>query len=278
MRRCLVVAVCLLATAIETRAQDFEMPTLRGTAPYIPAPPVYTRWSGVYGGGQLGIAILNTDFSSAFSQLNIFDSGQPLTAPFGRVSSWASLGNSNRNAGSYGGFIGYNSQWEDAVFGIELSYNRSSMFASASDSRCYSQTNANCHAAITLGDANTYNATVNATASARITDYGSLRGRAAWSFGNFLPYALAGVAVGRAQVVRSATANATPTSTGTAFVHTEIDSRIRFTWGYALGGGLDFLIMPNVFVRGEYEYIHFNPVGNIDLSVSTARVGAGLKF
>ena len=39
----------------------------------------------------------------------------------------------------------------------------------------------------------------------RITDYGAARLRGGWVVGNFLPYATLGVAVGRANITRSAT-------------------------------------------------------------------------
>jgi outer membrane immunogenic protein len=183
-------------------------------------------------------------------------------------------------AASYGGFVGYNTQWDDAIIGIELNYNHSSLFGSWSSSRCYDETNLACFGAITLGDGNAYNATVVATTSARITDYGTLRGRGVWAYGNLLPYAFAGVALARAEVANAATVDATPTATslGVAFVHTERDARTRFTWGYSLGVGIDFLVTPNVFLRGEYEYIKLNAVGGVELAINTARFGAGVKF
>jgi opacity protein-like surface antigen len=84
----------------------------------------------------------------------------------------------------------------------------------------------------------------------------------------------------RAEVANAATVNATPTATslGVAFVHTERDARTRFTWGYSLGVGIDFLVTPNVFLRGEYEYIKLNAVGGVELAINTARFGAGVKF
>ncbi len=283
MRRCLValclLALCLLAFVTQTQAQDFDVPTLRGTSPFIPASPKYTRWAGFYGGGQIGLSNSNMDFRDAFDSANIFDPGNQLTAPLGLVSTWGAFGQKNVRSTSYGGFVGYNVQFSEAVVGLEVNYNRTNAFGSASDTRCYSDTNPSCFGEISLGG-NDYNVNVTALASVNITDYGTFRGRAGWAYGNFLAYAIAGVAVARAEVIRTATADATPTPTslGTAFVHTETERRTRFTWGYSLGVGVDYLIMPNVFVRGEYEYIKLNPLANINLSINTARVGVGLKF
>lgn len=276
MRRCLIV-FCLLAFATPTHAQDFEMPTLRGSSPFVPAPPQYTRWAGFYGGGQIGLSSSNMDFRHAFDSSNIFDPANQLTGQLGLVSGWGAFGQKNIQSASYGGFVGYNVQFTDVVVGVEVNYSHTNASGSASDSRCYSDANASCFGAISLGG-DDYNVDVTATASTRITDYGSFRGRAGWVYDNFLAYAIAGVAVARAEVTRTATANATPVAAGTAFVQTETDRQTRFTWGYSLGVGVDYLIMPNVFVRGEYEYIRLNPVANINLSINTARVGVGAKF
>jgi len=45
-----------------------------------------------------------------------------------------------------------------------------------------------------------------------------------------------------------------------------------------VGGGLDYLVLPNVFLRGEYEYVSFAGVSGTKASINTARVGAGYRF
>jgi len=257
------------------------MPTLRGSSPFIPAKPQYTRWAGFYAGGQLGHVSASMDLSNAFDAVSIFNPGAPLTAPLGRVSGWGGFGPIDKRSSSYGGFVGYNTQWADAVVGLEVNYNRSSVNGSSSDFRCYSSAGSpGCAGAITLGNGFPYDANVTATASARITDYGTLRARGGWVIGTFMPYGIAGVAIARTDVRRTANAVFFAVNPGDPAVapHTESDIQTRFTWGYSLGAGVDFLVMPNVFVRGEYEHSRFSPVSNIKLNISTARVGAGLKF
>ena len=71
MRRLLVV-LGLLASISGTAAQEFEIPTLRGTDSFVPdAPgPLYRpRWSGFYIGGQIGYGVAGTDFVSSTSDL-----------------------------------------------------------------------------------------------------------------------------------------------------------------------------------------------------------------
>src|SRR5262245_29494550 len=64
MRRSLAV-LWLIALVSDVAAQEFEMPALRGSTPFVPAPPVYHNWSGFYGGGQVGAAPAGIGFGSS---------------------------------------------------------------------------------------------------------------------------------------------------------------------------------------------------------------------
>jgi opacity protein-like surface antigen len=114
-----------------------------------------------------------------------------------------------------------------------------------------------------------------------ITDYGTARARAGYIMKNFMPYAFVGLAVGRADITRSATVSGTETAGNTvtpfSFTGSETKNGAWLT-GWAAGGGLEVLMMPNVFLRGEYEYASFAGVSGIKASVSTVRIGAGLKY
>jgi outer membrane immunogenic protein len=278
MRR-LLVALCLLGFASHASAQDFDMPTLRGSSPFIPATPKYTRWAGVYAGGQVGYSLAHMDLGRAFADVNIFTSMNPTYSALGPVSRWASFQEGDHHAASYGGFAGYNAQWADVILGAEVNYNHTSLRAS-SNAHCSSSI-AVCPQPIQLGSpAFSYSAAIDATATARITDYGTFRGRGGWVYGNMLAYGLFGVAVGRVEVTRTATASFTPVNPAAPgqLPHTETDQLTRYAWGYTLGGGVDFLLASNVFLRAEYEFVWLNPVANVDLSINTARVGVGYKF
>ena len=41
---------------------------------------------------------------------------------------------------------------------------------------------------------------------------------------------------------------------------------------------MDVAVTTNLFVRGEFKYIFFAPVNSIQVSLWSARVGAGVKF
>ena len=53
----------------------------------------------------------------------------------------------------------------------------------------------------------------------------------------------------------------------------------HFIYGWSAGLGVDVMVMPNFFVRGEFEYVrlHRGP-GHQGADLGTARVGAGVKF
>jgi outer membrane immunogenic protein len=271
------------ASLTKAWAADYEpsdFPTLRGSAPYVPGPPRHVNWGGFYGGGQIGYGASSMDFSKAGNSINAFDSNVTLTAPFGSVSNWASLGTDNGKAATYGAFVGYNWQYDDIILGFEANYNHTNLFGSASDKRCYNTpTITGCLGAITLGDSNDYNATVTAAASMRIADYGTARLRAGWVVDNVLPYAMIGLAVGRAEVSRYATATAIPIGAGSAFTRTEgTFNSSMLTWGYSAGLGADWLLFPNVFVRAEYEFVKFFVVSDFRSQIHNGRLGLGMKF
>jgi outer membrane immunogenic protein len=119
-----------------------------------------------------------------------------------------------------------------------------------------------------------------------LTDYAEFRGRAGYVLGNVMPYGFVGFVVGRGDFNVSVTTDAAcmiPNSTLTAecegFPITSSDSRGNaFLYGGSVGVGFDWALTPNFFLRGEFEYVLFSPIANIDVSIINARVGAGVKF
>jgi len=93
---------------------------------------------------------------------------------------------------SYGGFIGYNWQLDDVVFGVELNINRSSFHQTAVNT-------ANSGYWVNYGG-NLFQIRSSIRRSQgdiSMSDYLTMRGRLGWAFGNFLPYMVAGVAFGQ---------------------------------------------------------------------------------
>ena len=99
-----------------------------------------------------------------------------------------------------------------------------------------------------------------------------------------------GLAVGRANITRSARVfghgnrcRATPTpcvpSRCVPFDFSTSEAKnAHFIYGWSAGVGVDVMLMPNFFVRAEFEYIGFTEAQGIQAQIGTARVGAGFKF
>jgi outer membrane immunogenic protein len=112
-----------------------------------------------------------------------------------------------------------------------------------------------------------------------------VRARAGYAFGQFLPYAVLGGAVGRFDYTNTSTVTVVqnPPGGGAASTFgpvTQSDSQQgKFGWGRVYGLGLDVAIMPNVFLHGEWETIAFTTnVGGIASSLNTVRAGVGVRF
>ena len=184
---------------------------------------------------------------------------------------------------SYGLFAGYNVQFSDVIFGVEFHYNRSSFSANAPVTPI---------GRIVTVNGVEYDVDIGGSASMSITDYGAARLRAGWIVDNFLAYGAVGLAVGRADITRSAQVSGTQTVVCTAvndppgcgiatpFTAQSINEskNAHFLYGWSAGGGVDVMLMPNFFVRGEIEYITFTKAQGILAQIGTARVGAGFKF
>jgi opacity protein-like surface antigen len=283
MRRWFVVAICLLGSAAPTFAGDFDVPTLRGTTAFIPAPPTYARWEGFYFGGQVGQGNAGMNFAGATRSLIHYLLRTTALEREQAPSEWGVLGGASSSGQTYGGFVGYNTQWSDAVVGIDLNYNRSSFFANAPVAPI---------ARVVSAGGNTYHVNISGDASMRIIDYGSARVRGGWAIGTFLPYATVGFAVGRADMTRSAqesgaenpptgypTVPCDPLTGCVEFAYSASDAKnAAWIYGWSVGGGLDVLLMPNFFVRAEYEYLSFAKTQGIEANLHSARIGAGIKF
>jgi len=282
MRRSLI-SLWLIALMSNAFAADYELPVLRGSTPFVPAPPVYTRWSGYYVGGQLSGSIAGGDFARSVGSLVSYAVRNSVLES--HVSNWTTLPKGDMHGGGFGGFVGYNSQWDEVTLGIEANYTHSSLSRSASDSLSRSFVdNTNAPASHEY----TYDATVTANASVKITDFATFRARAGWVAGNFMPYGFAGFAVGRADITRSATVTATVTDRVAGVIvgtfplilpPTQNSTQTgAYALGFAGGAGIDVLLKSNIFVRGEWEYVQFPNIKYTNVSINTVRLGVGAKF
>jgi outer membrane immunogenic protein len=286
--RAYIAAIGLIALGSNALAADYETPILRGSSPYIAAAPNYFRgWQGFYVGGQGGYSTANVNFASGASSLVSYIVRNSIFSNI--LPNWTTLPKGDTSNVSYGGFFGYNQQWDEAIVGFEVSYNHTSLRKAATDSIARSFSD---DSQAPAGHHFFYNAAVSASASVRVTDLMTFRGRAAWVVDTFLPYAFVGLAIARADVLRSATVESvrtdipdvtTPVTPPMATVVTGPDTltagkRGGIYFGYTAGVGVDFLVTESLFMRTEWELVALPNVGNFKINVNSFRGGLGMKF
>jgi outer membrane immunogenic protein len=234
------------------------------------------NWSGVYVGGQA---------THGAADMNFANSGQDLLAKLlnnvdleqqFNISKWPLMGSAHMQSSGFGGFVGYNFQWSEALIGLELNYTHGKFFGASSGSQ-----------ARTFQYPTNYVSTAIASSSSsmNITDFGSLRVRGGYAVGSFLPYGFVGVGMGQADVNRRADVwtyyqyvgpvpplpNIGPNSSSLTD-----NKNSHFITGFATGLGLDVMLVADLFMRVEWEYLRFT--SSVDTSVNTVRAGVGYKF
>jgi opacity protein-like surface antigen len=259
---------------------DFDV--LRGTQPVAPAR--FPNWGGYYGGGQFSYGDANVNFAHATQPLVSFSLRELTLEQVVAPSTWQVLGKTGQDAIGYGGFFGYNMQWQDMILGVELNYTHTALKVVSSETPISRRTSA--------GNS-TYDVTVEGSGTFNITDFVQMRARAGWVFGKFLPYSFAGFVLGRADYNLStlvfgqqnpSTPPTTPCNTRVnpscvdfSFGNTASQSS-ALLYGVSVGGGVDYAVTQNVFARAEVEYIQFAAISHILSSITSARVGAGFRF
>lgn len=273
MKRHVIAGILTVGLGWGAQAADVDadlLPTV------IPGTPTYWNWSGFYAGGQMGMSSATLDPGTAPSSMIAYILRQTTIENEAHVSQWTQLGQSTARSTSYGGFVGFNSQWEDVIIGLELNVNFGRMSISSADSIARQ---------FLASDGYLYQVAVSSEAAATIKEYATLRGRAGYVMGRFLPYAMVGAAVGRADLATSVTVNLTgddvtntPARPSVALNQSMSERKNNtFIYGFSAGLGLDVGITENIFLRGEYEYVQFLATG-YKVGINTGRVGVAVKF
>ena len=268
-------AVCsILVLASGDRAIAADWPdSLRGSLT-----PSYARWDGWQFGIQAGLANMNASFGNSTSGLVAFILRNTTIENEFAPSNWTTLPSDTTNGQVYGAFLGYNMQWDQLVLGWDVIYNytASSLVSSARDSIARS---------FDTSDGISNTVAIDAQSAIKLVDYAALRGRAGYAFGQFLPYATVGVAVGRFNSSTTAMvfSHGTDPNTGATVYGPFLDTRSTgkdnaFIGGFAAGLGVDWAITPGLFLRAEWQYIAFAPVTGIRTNLNTGQLGVGARF
>jgi outer membrane immunogenic protein len=198
----------------------------------------------------------------------------------GGPSTWTALPSNTTSGAVFGGFVGYNWQWSELVVGWDLAYKRpASLNSTAGDS---------LRRLFDTSDSVRHDVTIDAQTSFKLVDYATLRGRAGYAFGEFLPYAVLGAAVGRFNYQTNVTvtdvmtdltvAPPVPGDLGTFQQSASSGQKNVFVAGLTTGLGIDWAITPGVFLRAEWEYALFAPVNGTRSNINVGFVGLGARF
>jgi opacity protein-like surface antigen len=188
-----ILTTLTLGGAFPVQAADLDYGVLRGPDYEPPAPSI--DWNGVYIGGQGGYTSASLQHKNVFQEMlasefrlrdieSQYSASSLLTIPSTRV-----------QGSSYGAYAGFNYQFDEAVVGLEVDYTRFERTGTASNGIGRIVTT-------TAGMSETIN--LYGESTTKIEDYGTIRARGGWAFGNFLPYVTGGVAIGRAIVTDQA--------------------------------------------------------------------------
>src|SRR6185312_16564960 len=117
MRRFLAVAIVCGAVNGAQAADMPDLPFLRGSFTD-GLTNARVNWQGYYVGGQVSYGSVTSKVAPGANA----DLQSTYRRPANVDYNWQPLPNAHSNTTGYGGFVGYNSQWEDVVFGLEANY------------------------------------------------------------------------------------------------------------------------------------------------------------
>jgi len=257
---------------VVTGAKAADLPILRGSFTD-GLTTTSVNWQGFYAGGQVGYGSSdenftgsNTNMINALLDHNIIQEMQ--------VSAWnLGMGKQSARTTGFGAFAGYNWQWDDVVLGVETSWLHGSFGGAARGFKELVTPNP-------MADGYYHDVAVNSLSSISITDMATFRGRVAYAWGCFLPYAFGGFALGNANIVHSVTIYDTAftqtASLGTTTLSATDAQHNHLIYGYTAGLGFDVNLTGGLFARAEWEYVRFTT--SIDTNINTVRAGLGYKF
>jgi outer membrane immunogenic protein len=254
MRRLLIAAATFGSVSAAQAADMPDLPILRGAFTE-GLTTTRVNWQGYYIGGQ-------GDYGSITSKLPPGINGDmqsTFVPPAGVNYNWQPLGQAHSINGGYGAFAGYNSQWDDVVVGVEANYLHGGF-------RAFSNSTGKTY----FPDL-TVASTTNSNAVVQISDFGSLRVRAGYVVGCFLPYLYVGAGFGSQTIERSVSASPPPVLPPWA-----ADTKTKLVYGYSAGVGVDVMLVGGLFARAEYEYQRVT--SDFESNVNTVRAGLGYKF
>jgi|SRR6185437_1296724 len=232
----LLVTVAAIGFASVATAADMPV-----KARPMPVAAVY-NWTGFYVGGNVGYSWGNSDTDTFFNN-----------APFFSITHPDAL---RLNGIVGGGQVGFNWQATPTwVFGVEADWQASDEKASGSVSDPFAVP------FVSVG-------TVTTSYEAKISSFGTLRGRVGYTWDRLLVYGTAGLAYG--QVKLSGTTNESGVSVGGPFNLSTPFSSSESNTGWVAGAGIEGAIVNSWSWKAEYLYVD---LGSLDVTTPNLNFG-----
>ncbi|WP_349369021.1 outer membrane beta-barrel protein [Salinarimonas sp.] len=275
MRAASAATLALLALGPTTAgAADLDLGPLRGSYGAFGLEPV-VRWQGGYFAGTAGYTSGQMTGSGSVGDLIARHlRGTTIEAEM-QVSRFLQPQIPDQRDTTYGFLAGYNFQFGETVLGVEADMTLGRLGGTGSDALGRSRL---------LSDGYFATAITTGSVTAEIENWATLRARAGYTLGAFLPFVTGGFAVAQYEVASRATVDTSyvdpsgtlPPLDPPLATLSESDSGIAF--GLSAGAGVDVALTENVFLRGEWQYLYFPDVAGADVVLNTVRGAAGVKF
>lgn len=321
------IGAMALVAAVAAPALAADYPVLRGSqfddTPARDFGEVAPSWGGLYVGGTANF--INSSFDARVQSLALNRDAFHQRSIGDQVSGLVQLGKKGRDRTQFGGFAGYNFGFGDVILGLEAEYQKADLQSDdiRSDSRIFQGIKSGnlsggfitgSHPLVAMDPGSIYEieplrtettARVTIRSQNEIRDFGVIKARAGYAFGNFMPFLSIGAAAAKINTkasladynytdqhynIYSTRINSEGDRVRDAMItrhQTQIDSeyprpttiyKSGYVPGLALGGGIDALLGEHVLLRAEVQRIYFSDFKGVEATVDTARVGAGIKF
>jgi outer membrane immunogenic protein len=266
MRRWTLAAIAAVsAIALTQIASAADLP--RKAPAYTPPPPPAYSWTGFYIGGNFGYSSGKAETHFNADAITVNTTSGPVTIP-GFVGS-----DPIKPQGIIGGGqIGYNWQFSpNWVVGLEADIQASGEKASKSIFDGFAFTNA--------APVVTVSGTTVTDVEAKISWFGTARGRIGYTWDGVMIYATGGLAYGEVKVDGTRTVSGTlagvvPFSISRAVGHSHVNT------GWTVGGGIEGAIFDsrNWTYKLEYLYIDLGSLDDPDAILAVTSVTGGQTF
>jgi opacity protein-like surface antigen len=248
------------------------------------------NWGGLYGGIHGGIGATTFDAQSAaraeatrlLTGLTFLNTTTGTPAP-----EFIQIDPIRSAPKTFGLFLGYQTQFEDAVLGVELDYSR--VGSGSGGTRNWASPYSVLYPSIGFTDSFSQSATV----SVNLRDIFTARVRGGWAFGRIMPYVTGGLVIARGDTsvtyvagysrIDTDPADGTDWTQGYTVISPTPPANTRaqrgvLGFGFTGGTGIEALITNNLFVRGEYNYVRIPSLGGVGVTMHTVRAGIGVKY